>query len=586
MPVSFQQEVLTRARVELGLTQEEAARAVGIDVRTYRRYESGEVNESGAFALQRASRRRIVERLCRELGIDERDLLLDVAAARVTVTRLPKARHFVGRGPELVRLQAWLDDVGARARVLAIVAIGGAGKTSLLERALAGRTAFVHSFYEEPSVDVCLSAAARYLAQAGSEPLEDVLQGLKREPGAVLVLDGLELVQADGEGERARGQLQDRRLVRLLRAVARDGALGRVVVTSRFPLADLAAHERAELETVALPPLDAGETRHLLELWGARAGSVSLNNVHQRTGGHALSLAVLGSYASELLGGDLSAASELHLSDAARDLPLARKLQGMLTRYAAELSPLERRLLLLVCIFPRGVELSAFARLPELSQVPELELRAALGRLCQRGLVVLGGERYSAHPFVRAHFAAQASDAPAIHEQERTRLAAELADQSPHQPQGAALLDAYEQLFEHTLATGDAAGAYRVAERTLGGFANLGLRLGEFERGLRLVRALERVAPALPADVRWRISYDRGLYAAALGDLDEAVRAYRALLARDEHDATTHRTLAYTLRLVASSSRRTSTSTARSRSDVRRKRSGPCRVAWRCGARS
>ena len=58
MPVLLKHALLARARVELGLTQEEAARAVGVDVRTYRRYESGEVNEGGSFAVQRASRRK------------------------------------------------------------------------------------------------------------------------------------------------------------------------------------------------------------------------------------------------------------------------------------------------------------------------------------------------------------------------------------------------------------------------------------------------------------------------------------------------------------------------------------------------
>jgi len=120
---------------------------------------------------------------------------------------------------------------------------------------------------------------------------------------------------------------------------------------------------------------------------------------------------------------------------------------------------------------------------------------------------------------------------------------------SAHRLEGAHLLDQAEQLFEHTLLGGDVVGAFRVAQRTLGGFSHLGLRLGEFERGLRLVRALESVASKLPADAQWRVVYDRGLYSAALGDLDDAVRAYRALLARDQTNATTHRTLAYTLRL-------------------------------------
>jgi transcriptional regulator with XRE-family HTH domain/tetratricopeptide (TPR) repeat protein len=555
MPVLFQHALLVRARVELGLTQEEAAAAVGVDVRTYRRYESGEVNEGGSFAVQRASRRKIVERLCRELGIDEAELLKPEARRVLPGACLPRARHFVGRVPELARLRAWLRDADTTARVVAIVAIGGAGKTSLLEHALSQwhdareSAPFVHSFYEQPSVDAFLEAAAAHLGESGSEPLGDVLHGLRRSPRTVLALDGLELVQADGEGERARGELSDRRLVRLLRAVARDRALGRVLATSRFPLADLAGFEASELETLALPPLDANDTQALLTRLGVRASPTVLDAVVSETGGHALSLAVMGAYAAELLGGDLAAASALTLSDAVRDQPLARKLQAMLDRYAAELVPLERQLLTCVCVFPRGAPSSSLARLPELDEVPELDLRAALGRLVHRGLVVQGTEHYSAHPFIRAHFAALAVNAPEIHARERTRLAADLTNQPAQRPEDPRLLDRHERLFEHTLLAGDVEGAFAVMQRKLGGFAHLGLRLGEFERGLRLVNALERVRKELPPDAGWRVTYDRGLYTAALGDLAAAVRTYEALLERDESDATTHRTLAYTLRL-------------------------------------
>src|SRR4051794_3182388 len=136
MAVRFHHELLAQARVEVGLSQEDAARAGGGDVRTYRRHESGEGNEAGAVAVPRASRRKLLEKISRELGIDETELLVDddksVVAPESAV--LPRALHFTGRVDLLARLATWLDDSRSRARIVCVVAIGGAGKTSLVER--------------------------------------------------------------------------------------------------------------------------------------------------------------------------------------------------------------------------------------------------------------------------------------------------------------------------------------------------------------------------------------------------------------------------------------------------------------------
>ena len=80
VPTLFHHALLARARLDLGLTQDEAAAAAGIDVRTYRRYESGEVNDPAlGFAVRHPSRRRILQRLAAELGLAEDELLVTAA---------------------------------------------------------------------------------------------------------------------------------------------------------------------------------------------------------------------------------------------------------------------------------------------------------------------------------------------------------------------------------------------------------------------------------------------------------------------------------------------------------------------------
>ncbi|MGZ3457724.1 MAG: helix-turn-helix domain-containing protein, partial [Archangium sp.] len=78
----FHHALLLQARLDLNLTQEQAAAAVGVDVRTYRRYESGAVNDvDGGFSVRHPTRRKMIQRLAAELGLAEADLLVDDSQA-------------------------------------------------------------------------------------------------------------------------------------------------------------------------------------------------------------------------------------------------------------------------------------------------------------------------------------------------------------------------------------------------------------------------------------------------------------------------------------------------------------------------
>jgi hypothetical protein len=83
------------------LTQDDAAAALGIDVRTYRRYESGAVN-AGGFDVRHATRSRLLARMSDELGLDP--------AAAIEVARTLDDRAHVVRGTAL--LGAILTDAG------------------------------------------------------------------------------------------------------------------------------------------------------------------------------------------------------------------------------------------------------------------------------------------------------------------------------------------------------------------------------------------------------------------------------------------------------------------------------------------
>lgn len=77
----FANEQLVRIRTDLNLTQEAVAAAIGVDVRTYRRYESGAVNDArGCFVVRNASRAKILSRLFRELGVEENELITELVS--------------------------------------------------------------------------------------------------------------------------------------------------------------------------------------------------------------------------------------------------------------------------------------------------------------------------------------------------------------------------------------------------------------------------------------------------------------------------------------------------------------------------
>jgi hypothetical protein len=184
-------------------------------------------------------------------------------------------------------------------------------------------------------------------------------------------------------------------------------------------------------------------------------------------------------------------------------------------------------------------------------------------RLERLGLVSSsqGGARWTTHPFLAEYFQSLLGvPEQDIHAATRATFAARL-DVHGAGPVERSRLDAYEALLVSTLRAGHVDDAADLYLRRLGGYASLGLRLGEMSRGLRVCAAFAeggdpaRMSPALAPHRRARLAYELGLYAGALGDLDRASRAYRAHNAiMGEAGALLHvstglRTLAYTERL-------------------------------------
>lgn len=637
----FDSNLLRQTRLDLGLTQEQAAGALGVDVRTYRRYESGQVNAKG-FSVRDPRRRKLLARMSAELGIAEEELVVEAGGAPVEAARpdgsaraddiwrprfvhtLQRAQHFVARPELMAELDSWLGDSApgpvpgpvpgsepgpasgdaGETRVLALVGMGGMGKTALVEhaiRTLARRERngglFVWSFFDNPRTEELLAQALDYFAindgdrdgdrAPGVEPgrsppptLERLHRVLADGRPHILVLDGLEIVQSPGHGARAYGELEDPIMRRLLSAVARGLGATRALLTSRFALADLGAWEGSGLRTLPIGEMERARAIEVLRTWGVRGDECALASAIDRIGRHALSLAVTGSYVGGLLGGEPERLAELSLDEAARDDPLARRLTRVLDAYAGSLSGGARDLLAALAAFAEGVDVATLAVVARagtdvagnLADMDGPAIRRELARLRRLGLVYLADSGlYSTHPFVRQYFQRVTERGPALRQAGYRNDSVASADGvpvtdlrgRPERPStDGELMDHYEDLVREMLRADRPYEAYLLYSRSLGGFAHLGLTAGDMMRGARVVRAFAedgdpaRMPTDLPTHLRAALAYDLGLYSCALGDIPFARRCYEAYnrwtraAKRTDMLATGLRTLAYTERLA------------------------------------
>ncbi len=333
-----------------------------------------------------------------------------------------RVEHFTGRAEELARLDRWAGD--PQVALVGVSAWGGAGKTALVTRWVqeAGGPArrpgvagvFGWSFYADPSAEhwaeALLAWARRDLgvAVAGTGRLAGAVLGLLRVVPLLLVLDGLEVAQEGPAGDGF-GRLLDGTLREVLAGACQQPHGGLVVLTSRFPFADLEGFDGGSARMLEVPPFTPAEGSALL----AAAGGGWLDEGERRAlvaavDGHALATGVLaGLLADRPPDADL-AALRAGLAAAART---DARVGKVLEFYAARLAEADRYLLAAVSLFARPVPAEAVlavaahevfgARLA--GWTPAMAQEAVRGRL--GGLASWHPDgTISAHPLVRDTF--------------------------------------------------------------------------------------------------------------------------------------------------------------------------------------
>ena len=278
--------------------------------------------------------------------------------------------HFTGRAEELARLDRWAAD--PQVRLVGVSAWGGAGKTALvthwvqqageITRRAGLRGVFGWSFYANPSPEHW----AEELLDWAAQELGVVVLGTGRVAGRVLgvlaavpvllVLDGLEVVQEGPAGEGF-GRLLDGLLREVLAGACQITHAGLVVLTSRFPFADLEAFDGGPARMLEVPAFTPAEGAALLDsAGGGWLAEEQRRELVAAVDGHALAVTVLaGLLAAHPPNADLAALRE-DLATATRTNTRVSEVLGF---YAARLAGADRYLLAAVSLFTRPVTAAA-----------------------------------------------------------------------------------------------------------------------------------------------------------------------------------------------------------------------------------
>ncbi len=467
---------------------------------------------------------------------------------------LQPAPHFHGCDALVNDLTKWVADLASPDRVWSLVAAGGTGKTAVAEQVITHMdpgqaSVLVWSFYERPDADAFLRECNQLFLGENEGPaggrLERLERGLRDGRPHLIVLDGLERVQEEAGGGRVRGELSDHTLKLLLRALAAGLGRARAMVTSRFPLVDLADWTNRGYRDTRLDDLPPEAAVAVLRGWGVSGDDGALRAAAAQVGYHALSLAVIGSYLRSFAGGRIEAVKEFQLDAVTGEDLRAAKLARVLAFYAERLPPEERDLLARLSVFPRGVAVELLDVLVDAGgEVAGLlvnakpRLVALLNSLRERGLVfqyrTAETVTWTAHPFLRDRFRGLLGcPQERLFDVVARSLGAGLQKSPDTKPSDPAALDRYERLIEATRLAGREQEAFELYWYGMGGYRNLGWVLGEYERGYRILAAFsstgrpEDLGPSMVLRQRWLLANALALFAGGLGRLDEARAIWR-----------------------------------------------------------
>lgn len=351
---------------------------------------------------------------------------------------IPHSSELIGRTAEKTLLTREWKNRGKR-NLLALIAEGGTGKSFLVSRWLAelkdkaprpyggARRIFTWSFYSQGSKGQVTSSENFFsdlLRGFGEDPesydslgkADKALELVCKEP-MILVLDGVEPLQVPPNRPDG-GRFHDRAMGDFVNRLARQPWPGLIIVTSRQPLAELAADEGQAVRHVDVETLKPEDGAELLTSLGVTGPEDEKKKASQEMSGHAFGLVLLGRYLKNVTGdGDIAKRDQVKLFD--EHLPGAEKAKAMLRAYGDRfgVESADTAMLHLLGLFDRPAPLAALRKLVAEPVIAGLTnafsgadappLNVVLGRLEELHLITRpDGETVDGHPLVREYFGA------------------------------------------------------------------------------------------------------------------------------------------------------------------------------------
>jgi hypothetical protein len=329
----------------------------------------------------------------------------------------------VGRAREVDRLASLLETEAGG--VVQVVALGGAGKTSLVQRFLDARAApLAAAGYRQvfgcsfSRADIGQFIQDMAIATVGHVALPlpervDRICKYAESNRVLLVLDGVEAILDD------RSQLTNPYMARIIESVLRGH--GACLATSRVPIG---GSRFALAPAIDVEPLSAEEILAFLDEWGLSAvGRIAQRRLVDITAGHPLALRIL---AGVLLSVPPLHAVETIETSSTVDIrdevdPLSEnRLARVIGSYIRHLGEAELAFLVTATAFEAPAtfflyETALTRAYPDTDvnlPLVEQDLRPVVALLIERRLLTVGtGGELSSHPTVRDYFSARARDA-------------------------------------------------------------------------------------------------------------------------------------------------------------------------------
>src|SRR6516225_986176 len=393
---------------------------------------------TGAIDAGRKITRRSLQKMpATALRAGMRKPLTRLGPKKISVSRLPITGSDVfGRDEDIAFLEAaWTN---RQINVVTIIAWAGVGKSTLVNHWLARMAAehygsaelvFGWSFYRQgtssgaSSADEFLDAALAWFGDPDPRigtawEKGERLAKLVARRRTLLVLDGLEPLQNPPGPQE--GRVHDPSLQAFLRELAAFNT-GLCVITTRLPVADIAAHDGTSVLRRELEQLPSNAGAKLLRALGVKGHKSELVNASEEFGGHCLALTLLGSYLADAYGGDIRRRKEVskHLARDVRQGAHARKVMESYQTWFGE-GP-ELAILRMLGLFDRPADEQAFGALLKSPAIPGLtelltDLRATewqtiLAKLRRAKLLAREDPddpgQLDTHPLVREYFGEQ-----------------------------------------------------------------------------------------------------------------------------------------------------------------------------------